>query len=102
MSRTVQEVTTAPTTVTPRRPRLVSIDAARGLALTGLISIHILPAFDPDTFAPTVQWNVFAGGSAAPFALLAGIGLAFSTGGRPPARAGRWPPTGPGWRCARC
>lgn len=64
--------------------RLVGIDAARGLALIGLISIHILPAVDPETFWPTFQWTVFAGRSAALFALLAGVGLAFSSGGRIP------------------
>lgn len=79
---------TSPVTVDQRRPRLVGIDAARGFALIGLISIHILPAFDPETFAPTLQWSLFAGRSAALFALLAGVGLAFSTGGRIP-RQGR-------------
>ncbi len=64
-----------------RRRRLVGVDAARGLALIGMISIHILPAWDPETFEPTAQWTVFAGRSAALFALLAGVGLAFSTGG---------------------
>jgi uncharacterized membrane protein len=40
---------------TPRRPRLLGIDAARGLALIGLVSAHILPAYDPQTFEPTLQ-----------------------------------------------
>ena len=47
MSHPTQETVTSPDTVAQRRPRLVGIDAARGLALIGLISIHILPAFDP-------------------------------------------------------
>jgi uncharacterized membrane protein len=68
----------------PVRRRLVGVDAARGLALIGMIAIHILPSWDPETFEPTVQWTVFAGRSAALFALLAGVGLAFSTGGRTP------------------
>ena len=62
--------------------RLVGIDAARGLALIGMVSIHILPAWDPETFAPTAQWTLFAGRSAALFALLAGVSLAFTSGGR--------------------
>ncbi len=62
--------------------RLVGIDAARGLALIGMVSIHILPAWDPETFEPTTQWTVFAGRSAALFAFLAGVSLAFSSGGR--------------------
>ena len=68
----------------PRRPRLIGIDAARGFALIGMISIHIMPMWDPETFEPTAQWTVFAGRSAALFALLAGVGLAFSSGGRHP------------------
>jgi uncharacterized membrane protein len=68
----------------PRRRRLAGIDAARGLALIGMVSIHVLPAWDPETFEPTAQWTVFAGRSAALFALLAGVGLAFSSGGRTP------------------
>ncbi|MFF0988877.1 heparan-alpha-glucosaminide N-acetyltransferase domain-containing protein [Kocuria nitroreducens] len=72
----------------PGKRRLVGVDAARGLALIGMIAIHILPSWDPETFEPTVQWTVFAGRSAALFALLAGVGLAFSTGGRTP-RTGR-------------
>ncbi|WP_438612609.1 heparan-alpha-glucosaminide N-acetyltransferase domain-containing protein [Kocuria oxytropis] len=66
----------------PRKQRLLGIDAARGLALIGMIAVHILPSWDPVTFEPTAQWAVFAGRSAALFALLAGVGLAFSTGGR--------------------
>ncbi|MFC4903761.1 heparan-alpha-glucosaminide N-acetyltransferase domain-containing protein [Kocuria oceani] len=62
----------------------MGIDAARGVALLGLASIHILPAWVPGTFQPTAQWTVFAGRSAALFALLAGVSLAFSSGGRSP------------------
>ena len=69
-----------------RRPRLVAVDAARGLALIGMIAVHILPAFDPETFGPTLPWELFAGRAAALFALLAGLSLAFSSGGRTPHR----------------
>lgn len=69
-----------------RRPRLVAVDAARGLALIGMIAVHILPAHDPGTFEPTLQWTLFAGRAAALFALLAGLSLAFSSGGRTPHR----------------
>lgn len=85
MSRPLQEPG-APATTTTRRPRLVGIDAARGLALIGLMCIHILPFYNPETLGATGQWSVFAGRSAALFALLAGVGLAFSTGGRTPHR----------------
>lgn len=69
-----------------RKPRLVGVDAARGLALIGMMSIHILPAWNPETYEPTLQWQLFAGRAAALFALLAGVGLGFSSGGRTPHR----------------
>ncbi|ALU39529.1 hypothetical protein AS188_06910 [Kocuria flava] len=69
--------------------RLVGVDAARGLALVGLIAVHILPAWDPADDGATLQWTLFSGQSAALFALLAGVGLAFTTGGRTPHRGRR-------------
>ncbi|MEX5306229.1 heparan-alpha-glucosaminide N-acetyltransferase domain-containing protein [Kocuria sp. CPCC 205258] len=65
----------------PARRRLVGIDAARGLALLGMVSVHILPSWDPETFEATVQWTLFSGRAAALFALLAGVGLALGSGG---------------------
>lgn len=72
----------------PRRSagRLVAVDAARGLALVGLTAVHFLPQSYPDNDRPTLSWLLFAGDSAALFALLAGVSLAFSTGGRRPSR----------------
>ncbi|MEX5298871.1 heparan-alpha-glucosaminide N-acetyltransferase domain-containing protein [Kocuria sp. CPCC 205292] len=72
----------------PRRSagRLVAVDAARGLALVGLTAVHFLPQSYPDNDRPTLSWLLFAGDSAALFALLAGVSLAFSTGGRRPRR----------------
>ncbi|MEX5296582.1 heparan-alpha-glucosaminide N-acetyltransferase domain-containing protein [Kocuria sp. CPCC 205268] len=64
--------------------RLVGIDAARGLALIGLISVHILPDHDAATDEPTWSHLIFSGDSAALFALLAGVGLALTSGGRRP------------------
>ncbi|MEX5237711.1 heparan-alpha-glucosaminide N-acetyltransferase domain-containing protein [Kocuria arenosa] len=69
--------------VRPAR-RLVGIDAARGLALIGLISVHILPDYDEATDEPTWSHLIFSGDSAALFALLAGVGLALTSGGRRP------------------
>lgn len=90
---TTPEAPPAPTTGSGRapqkpepRPRLVAVDAARGLALIGMIAVHILPAHDPETFEPTLQWTLFGGRAAALFALLAGLSLAFSSGGRTPHR----------------
>jgi Heparan-alpha-glucosaminide N-acetyltransferase, catalytic len=78
-------VTRVPVTK-PGRKRLIGIDAARGLALIGLIAIHILPDQIEETGEPTLAFTLFAGDSAALFALLAGVGLALSSGGSNPHR----------------
>jgi uncharacterized membrane protein len=62
-------------------PRLVGIDAARGIALVGMIAVHNLAATDADGTA-SLAWTLSAGKSAALFALLAGVGIAFASGGR--------------------
>lgn len=69
--------------VRPTR-RLVGIDAARGLALIGLMAIHILPAWNEETGEASLTWRLFSGDSAALFALLAGVGLGLTSGGRHP------------------
>ena len=83
---TNQTATTEPTGRSKRR--LVGIDAARGLALIGLMAIHILPSWNTETGEATWSWRLFSGDSAALFALLAGVGLALGSGGRHP-REGR-------------
>jgi uncharacterized membrane protein YeiB len=60
--------------------RLAGVDAARGLALIGLIAVHVLPEENDATGDPTWNTVLFAGDSAALFALLAGVGLTLSTG----------------------
>ncbi|MEF3120081.1 heparan-alpha-glucosaminide N-acetyltransferase domain-containing protein [Kocuria flava] len=62
----------------------MGIDAARGLALIGLMSVHILPSYDDVSHEPTWSYLIFSGDSAALFALLAGVGLALTSGGRHP------------------
>ncbi|TVU60410.1 DUF1624 domain-containing protein [Paenarthrobacter nitroguajacolicus] len=65
--------------------RLSGIDAARGAALLGMMSTHLLPTFGPSPqWEPTFVGLVFSGRSAALFAVLAGIGLALSTGKQEP------------------
>ncbi|WP_369746374.1 heparan-alpha-glucosaminide N-acetyltransferase domain-containing protein [Paenarthrobacter sp. AMU7] len=65
--------------------RLTGIDAARGAALLGMMSTHLLPTFGPSpAWEPTFVGLVFSGRSAALFAVLAGIGLALSTGRQEP------------------
>jgi uncharacterized membrane protein len=66
-----------------KKSRLVGVDAARGIALIGLMIIHILPGSNDDD-EPTVLWSVFAGHSAALFAVLAGVSLALSSGSQDP------------------
>lgn len=67
-----------------KRPkRITGVDAARGLALVGMISIHVLP-MATGTGEPTITWQLAAGVSAALFSLLAGVSLALSTGGSNP------------------
>ena len=45
----------------PTRGRLVAIDAARGLALIGLMAIHILPSWNEETGEASVTWRIFSG-----------------------------------------
>lgn len=77
-----------------KKQRLIGVDVARGLALIGMMAIHILPEAD-DNFEPTLSWTLFAGRSAGLFALLAGVSLTFTSGGRTPLkgrplRAAKW------------
>lgn len=83
----------------PRRQaagaRLAGIDAARGLALLGMMATHALPLFAADpAWTPTWVGLVFSGRASALFAVLAGIGLALSTGKQQPVE-------GAGLRAAR-
>lgn len=74
-----------------RRPSnwLAGIDAARGLALIGLMSVHILPQQDDEIQEPTWSQLLSSEYSVALFALLTGVGLALGSGGRFP-HTGRW------------
>ena len=58
--------------------RFSGVDAARGLALFGMMAVHVLPETTSDGSASWVP-VIFAGKSAALFALLAGVSLAFTT-----------------------
>ncbi|MDO5499478.1 MAG: heparan-alpha-glucosaminide N-acetyltransferase domain-containing protein, partial [Propionibacteriaceae bacterium] len=74
------EAGAAPSTPAPR-PRLVGIDAARGLALLGMIAVHVYRVAFDDWSPPQWMYEVLLGRSAALFAVLAGVGLALLTGG---------------------
>lgn len=68
----------APTIRSRTRKRITGLDAARGIALIGMMAIHLLPDVTED-FEPTVVWDIASGTSAALFALLAGVGLAIAS-----------------------
>ncbi len=69
--------------------RLIGVDAARGIALLGMMAVHVLPSVGPDGSA-TGSYLVAGGRSAALFAVLAGVGLALANGGTRPPRGRAW------------
>lgn len=70
--------------------RLLGVDAARAIALIGMMAVHLLPSTDPDGSISTAYF-LASGRSAALFAVLAGVGLALATGGlEPPTGRARW------------
>lgn len=73
-------------------PRLVGIDVARGIALVGMMAVHIISA---STAAGEVSlaWALASGKSAALFAVLAGTGLAFSSRSAKALRGRGWTAT---------
>ncbi|GER22514.1 transporter [Zafaria cholistanensis] len=77
----------APAPVRVRGPRLSGVDAARGIALLGMMATHILPlsqALPGGGAGPTWTALLFSGRASALFAVLAGVGLALLTGGARP------------------
>lgn len=70
----------------PAARRLTGIDAARGVALFGMMSTHILPLYAPGTTEATWTALLFSGRASGLFAVVAGIGLALLSGGRSPHR----------------
>lgn len=73
--------------VTGPTSRITGVDLARGVAIIGMMAIHILPPDSGDS--PSLSWVLFAGRSAALFALVAGISISFMTGGVKQPAAGR-------------
>jgi uncharacterized membrane protein len=75
--------TASPTTATPTmstvRARVLAVDAARGVALIGMIAVHSLYEADAVGKA-TWSYAIFGGRAAATFAVLSGVGIAFTTG----------------------
>lgn len=61
--------------------RVVGLDVARGVALIGMLAVHVFPTFRSDG-RPAADTVIAAGRAAATFALVAGTGIALLTGGR--------------------
>lgn len=73
----------------PASARLVGVDAARGVALLGMVAVavHVLSGQDADG-SESLTYQVASGRSAALFAVLAGVGLALAY--RRPRGPDRW------------
>lgn len=71
----------------PLRQRFLGVDVARGIALLSMLAANVFPPFDADG-RPSVAVMTVLGRSATMFALVAGISLAFMTGGRRPVQGG--------------
>jgi uncharacterized membrane protein len=78
---TPDAVTSADATVVERQPRVIGVDVARGLALIGMFATHVFATLDDDD-NPTTAHVVAGGRAATTFVLVAGVSLAFLSGGR--------------------
>lgn len=67
-----------------RRSRLTGVDVARGVALLGMMAVHVFPARVDGVGGTTLVHHLASGRAAALFAVLAGVGLALLSGGRRP------------------
>jgi uncharacterized membrane protein len=79
--RSVDAATSRSPAVVDRRERVVGVDVARGLAVLGMFATHVFPTLDGND-EPTIAHVVAGGRAAALFALVAGVSLAFLSGGR--------------------
>jgi Heparan-alpha-glucosaminide N-acetyltransferase, catalytic len=68
--------------VTARPGRIAGVDAARAVALVGMFATHLIPLSDGGR--ETLTGMTAAGRASALFAVLAGVGVALSTGGPTP------------------
>lgn len=64
------------------KPRVIGVDLARGLALIGMMATHAYGAALDDNDNPTLATVVAGGRAATLFVLVAGVSLAFLSGGR--------------------
>ncbi|MDQ3763732.1 MAG: heparan-alpha-glucosaminide N-acetyltransferase domain-containing protein [Actinomycetota bacterium] len=73
--------TAVPRTPSERPGRVVGVDVARGIALIGMMAVHVFATFDRRG-APTLATVLAGGRSATTFVLVAGVSLALLSGGR--------------------
>jgi uncharacterized membrane protein YeiB len=78
---------TGPSGAVPETGRLLAIDVARGMALIGMMAVHVLSS---DSGPSGVVHSLAGGRSAALFAVLAGVGLALGSGGAHPTADRLW------------
>lgn len=71
-----------------RAPRLSGIDVARGLAVFGMIGVHVGVSATFDLADPLTWTTLVSGRSSILFAVVAGVsvGIAAGAGGSPPGR----------------
>lgn len=83
--------TSSPRTASsPSTSRLIGVDATRGIAVLGMMAVHALYIAGSDG-EPAWWYSIVSGRSAATFAVLAGVGIAFTTRREQVSRA-RWRP----------
>lgn len=83
------EPETLPKPPDPSSNRFLGVDVARALALFGMIAVHVLSAVGVDG-TMSLSFVLSAGKSSALFALVAGIGIAFATGGTKRPQGQNW------------
>ncbi|HEX2805613.1 MAG TPA: heparan-alpha-glucosaminide N-acetyltransferase domain-containing protein, partial [Kineosporiaceae bacterium] len=71
----------SPAPSTSNKPRIIGVDVARCLALFGMIAAHVFEIFNDDG-TPTASTVIAGGRSAATFVVVAGVSVAFLSGGR--------------------
>ncbi len=72
---------TAAGTPSDRPGRVIGVDVARGIALIGMMAVHVFATFDRHG-TPTPATVLAGGRSATTFVLVAGLSLAFLSGGQ--------------------
>jgi uncharacterized membrane protein YeiB len=79
--------TTAALSGTPTKERFLGVDVARGVALLSMLAANVFDNLD-DNGEPTLAVMTVTGRAATMFVMVAGISLAFITGGRNPVQGG--------------